>query len=147
MNALLTTVVLWLSANFELPALQDHPRIEFVNASRMVELRYKGVAGANAGQGADASRREPVALYIDVGQTIYLPDNWRSDTPAEVSILVHEMVHHLQNVGKLRFDCPQEREQLAYKAQQKWLELFGTDLQREFDLDPFTIFVSSKCIN
>jgi hypothetical protein len=34
------------------------------------------------------------------------------------------MVHHLQTVGGLKFACPQEREELAYKAQERWLELF-----------------------
>ena len=50
------------------------------------------------------------------------------------------MVHHLQNVGELKFECPQEREQLAYKAQERWLGLFGRDLLRDFKLDLFTIF-------
>ena len=30
MHALLTTVILWLSANFGLPASHDHPLLEFV---------------------------------------------------------------------------------------------------------------------
>src|SRR5260221_11569978 len=29
-------------------------------------------------------------------------------TPAELSILVHEMVHHFQNVLGLKHECPQE---------------------------------------
>jgi hypothetical protein len=30
-------------------------------------------------------------------------------TPAELSVLVHEMVHHLQNVEQLKFACPLAR--------------------------------------
>ena len=56
------------------------------------------------------------------------------------------MVHHLQNVGKLKFECPQEREQLAYKAQEKWLGLFGRDLLSDFEIDRFTLLVSTKCM-
>jgi hypothetical protein len=62
-----------------------------------------------------------------------------------LSILVHEMVHHLQNVGRLKFECPQEREQLAYDAQEKWLSLFGRDLEHDFGMDAMSIFVKSKC--
>jgi hypothetical protein len=72
---------------------------------------------------------------------------WTGKTPAELSILVHEMVHHLQNVGQLQFACPEEREELAYKAQDQWLGLFGHDLLHDFDMDAFTIAVKSKCFN
>jgi hypothetical protein len=74
-----------------------------------------------------------------------LPENWQGHSPAELSILVHEMVHHLQNVGRLKFECPQEREQLAYDAQEKWLSLFGRDLEHDFGMDAMSIFVKSKC--
>ena len=45
MNTLLTTIVLWLSTNFGLPANYDHPVVEFVPETKIVELRYKGLAG------------------------------------------------------------------------------------------------------
>jgi hypothetical protein len=88
-----------------------------------------------------------VSIYKDRDHVIVLPIGWQGVTPAELSILVHEMVHHLQNVGKLKFTCPQEREALAYKAQDQWLQLFGKDLEGEFELDAFTILVKSRCID
>jgi hypothetical protein len=48
-------------------------------------------------------------------------------------------------VGQLKFACPEEREELAYKAQESWLHLFGHDLEHDFQMDPFTILVKSKC--
>jgi hypothetical protein len=86
-----------------------------------------------------------VSLYSNEAKTIYLRDGWTGTTPAELSILVHEMVHHLQNVAQLKFACPEEREELAYKAQNGWLNLFGRDLEREFQMDGFSILVKSKC--
>ena len=86
-----------------------------------------------------------ISLYSNESKTIFLLDGWTGKTPAELSILVHEMVHHLQNVGQLKFACPEEREELAYKAQESWLHLFGHDLERDFQMDPFTILVKSKC--
>jgi hypothetical protein len=47
----------------------------------------------------------------------------------------------------LTFACPQEREALAYKAQDQWLQLFGKILAGEFELDGFTILVKSRCVN
>ena len=61
-------------------------------------------------------------------------------------MLVHELVHHLQNVGHAAYACPQEREQLAYEAQEKWLNLFGLSLSSEFKLDRTTLVFSTTCM-
>ena len=78
-------------------------------------------------------------------KTIFLPEGWSGETPAEVSILVHEFVHHLQNEAGYSYECPAASEKLAYEAQQQWLNQFGLDLEHEFELDEFTIHVSSLC--
>ena len=145
MEALLTVIVLWLSTNFPLPANVNHPNIKFVTAAEMVAPLNK-----NQQQRTNVSSVENswdiVSLYSNEAKTIYLMDGWTGTTPAELSILVHEMVHHLQNVGQLKFACPEEREELAYKAQESWLHLFGSDLEHDFQMDPFTILVKSKCL-
>ena len=52
MNALLTTIVLWLSTNFDLPASYDHPLVQLVPETKIIELRYKGIAGWQLQAGA-----------------------------------------------------------------------------------------------
>jgi hypothetical protein len=89
--------------------------------------------------------QEIAALYEDASRTIYLPEGWTGRTPSEVSVLVHEMVHHLQNLGGLRYACAEAREKPAYLAQQKWLALSGRDLFEEFDMDPMTLIVRTAC--
>jgi hypothetical protein len=42
-------------------------------------------------------------------------------------------------------ECPQEREKLAYLAQERWLGLFGHNLESDFDLNPFSLLVKTKC--
>ena len=148
MENLLTAIVLWLSANFGLPASFDFPRIEMRPPREIVALRYRGLASAQQPgvPPSGPSSAEILAIYDDAARTIYLPENWRGRSPAELSILVHEMVHHLQNVGSLKFECPQAREQVAYQAQEKWLGLFGRDLARDFELDPLSVFVKTRCL-
>ena len=151
MTPLLTAIMLWLSLNYELPATYDHPRIEQVPTAEITYMRYRAftperrreVAAALAQN--DGKSRAAVALYDDEKRTIYLSDSWTGNTPADLSVLVHEMVHHLQFTGKLRFECPAQREAMAYKAQQQWLGLFGKSLASEFDLDPFTLKISTAC--
>jgi hypothetical protein len=110
----------------------------------MAQIRYRGSAG-NQAMPLDMGR-DIVAVYDDAKRTIYLPEGWSGVTPAEQSLLVHEMVHHLQNLGNLKYECPEAREKLAFVAQEQWLELFDHTLASEFELDPFTLLVRTSCL-
>ena len=90
-------------------------------------------------------RRDVVALYDDQTKTIYLSDKWTGRTPAELSVLVHEMVHHLQNEAGTTYECPAEREKLAYEVQDKWLGLFGRNLEGEFEINGLALLISTSC--
>ena len=155
MQTLLTAIVTWLSINAGLPAIYDHPRIEFVSPEKMYAVRIgENVSGYSPGSATAAGHETPrsggrhaEALYDDTHRTIYLPEGWTGATPAEVSVLVHEMVHHLQNLAGLKYECPQAREKTAYVVQDKWLALFGRDLMDEFKLDPLTVLLRTKCIH
>jgi hypothetical protein len=112
MNALLTAIVTWLSVNFGLPAVYDHPAIELLPAT----------------------------------QIAVLPDSWTGKTPSDLSILVHEMVHHLQNIAGLQFECSASREKAAYAAQEAWLALFGQSLLSEFELNQMALKLTTQCM-
>lgn len=154
MHALLTVIVTWLSVSFGLPATDEHPRVEFVSASKMADVRYSRLAAARpdrvateAGRSAPAEvGRDVHGMYDDQARTIYLPAGWTTASVADISVLVHEMVHHLQNAGGLKYECAGAREKLAYQAQARWLELFGKNLTDEFELDPMTILVRTNCM-
>ena len=155
MQALLTTIVIWLSINFGLPAIHEKPHVAFASAAQMAQVRYsqpiasrRDHAAAEAGHSAPAEFGHDVqAIYDDRSRTIYLPEGWTGATPAEVSVLVHELVHHLQNVGGLKYDCSEAREKPAYGAQARWLELFGTSLADAFEIDAMTILVRTSCMH
>ena len=150
MNALLTTIVLWLSLNFDLPAVYDPPKVEFVNIEQIAAKRYAGLLKPDSAIGGVQHRTNDftvVAFYDMQQRTIYLPEGWTGKTAAESSMLVHEMVHHLQTLAGLKYACPQERERLAYEAQEKWLGLMGRSIQSEFDIDPFTLLVATRCLD
>ena len=153
-QTLLTEIVNWLSANFDLPAIQNHPSVQFVSPAKLASMRYEDKVclpdrpcETGAYEPVEAAhQREVVALYEGTTRTIFLSDLWTGTTPADQSVLVHEMVHHLQNLGELKFECPRAREKLAYTAQDRWLKQFRKDLETEFEVDMFTILVSSACI-
>jgi hypothetical protein len=150
-QTLLTIVVTWLSISFGLPATDDHPRVEIVPHAKIAALRHGGLVSAThvatVSNPAGVSGQDLVAVYDDTRRTIYLPEGWTGETPAEVSVLVHEMVHHLQNLAGLKYDCPQAREKLAYEAQNRWLKLFGEDLETAFEIDGMTLLVRTRCFH
>src|SRR3546814_1690498 len=73
-------------------------------------------------------------MYDEPSRTIYLPEGWAADSPIDVSMLVHELVHHLQHAGGLEYDCPEAQDRHAYQAQERWLNLFDTSLSDEFGI-------------
>lgn len=152
-EALLTEITTWLSATFELPMTNGHPRVEFVSAMRLAALRYKSLSpdrtdqiDVNGPAMQASSRPDVIGVYHDKSRTIYLIDTWVGTTPTDVSILVHEMVHHLQNLAELKYECAGAREKLAYLAQEAWLERYGLDLEQEFEIDKFSLFIKSSCM-
>ena len=90
---------------------------------------------------------DTLAVYIDGAEIIYLIEGWTGRTPADLSVLVHEMVHHFQYKLGLKHECPQDREKLAYAAQDRWLHLFGHSLESDFELDGFSVLVKTHCLH
>lgn len=86
---------------------------------------------------------EPTRLYIgafysEKDHTIYLPGNWHPNALRDRSILLHELVHHLQYLNHVKVTCESEYEFQAFKLQAAWLseqgveyplDLMGVDLR------------------
>ena len=137
MNDFVAMIILWLSVTFGLPKTDEYPAIQFQAPARLATLRYDS---------PDVAENNVVGLYDSRTNTIYLRHDWDSSNPADVSVLVHELVHYLQFRAGLRFACPEEREELAYRAQAQWLAMYGKDLSAEFDLNPMTLKLRTKCL-
>ena len=132
----LTSVVTWVSNALREPAIYDLPRVERVPKVRLAAVQH-GVQFL--------SLHDVVSSYDAAEKTIYLPEDWSGQTAAGISVLIHEMVHHLQNVAGDKFECSQWREKLPYVAQAKWLDRYGGSLERDFDIDPLTYLLNTEC--
>jgi hypothetical protein len=146
---LLDEIGTWLVSQFDLPAVQERPAIVLVSNAQLLAKRLHSSSSQGAAYGTtytDPGQRRAVALYDDALKSIFLADDWMGQSAADKSILVHEMVHHIQNVAKMKYECPMAREKPAYLAQDKWLAQFGLSLEQEFEVDMFTIVVSSACV-
>jgi hypothetical protein len=135
-GGLATAVAAFVAVALDAP-LPPLPEIVHAAPERMQALRH--------GHAAPPATLDVVALYDDEARTILLPEGWAGGSPAEMSVLVHEMVHHLQNVSGRRYACPAEREAEAYSVQERWLALFGETLEGAFAIDPMTRLLLTRC--
>lgn len=140
--ALVSRIAGWLAENFDLPMRDEPPHIAFAPAAEMGTLRYR-LAGEAIVPGCAT---EIVSLFDKRTDTIYLPDDWSGKTPAEVSMLVHEMVHYFMAHDPRGESFPGAGEQAAYEAQDKWLALSGESLKSAFGLDRFSVLMNSVWI-
>ena len=138
MEALINVITLWLALTSGLPSAPEYPQVRQLPAEQFARI----VPGAEVANGGE---RTLLGLYDSRSKTIVLRDDWDSRNPADVSVLVHELVHYLQDRASLSYECAGQREALAYDAQQRWLKLFGLDLQSAFQLDPLTLKVRTAC--
>jgi hypothetical protein len=86
------------------------------------------------------------ALYSERDHSIYLPDGWRADNLRRRSILLHELVHHLQYLNHAKVTCKSEYEFQAFQLQVSWLGDQGVD--DPFDLiglDPLWLMMLKEC--
>jgi hypothetical protein len=145
---LLRELMQWLSSNLGLPMVRDLPRTAHAGPATIATLRYRILLAAQQPAAPSAAQyvsQQTVAVYLDDERTIYLPLNFSGQTAEDLSILVHELVHHIQNVAGLRHECPQAREKDAYLAQERWLAQFEKSLASGFGIDPFTVLVNGLC--
>jgi hypothetical protein len=151
-RALLVDIVTWLAAKAGMPAHYELPRVELMPVDQLAGKRSKRFSAVTQKDASNytavhaATHREVMAVYNDKTRTIFLADTWTGRTPVEVSILVHEMVHHLQSLGNLKYECLGAREKPAYLAQDQWLRQFGLSLEQVFEIDAFTLLVVSACL-
>jgi hypothetical protein len=137
--ALINAINTWLVDEYDLPQIFEPPSVKFTSPTSMSALLYPDVPPYQQ------EKDEVVAYYDSNIRTIYLPVGWSGQSAAELSIVVHEMVHHIQHLAGLKYDCRESREKIAFEAQERWLNLFGSDLTTEFGIDSFTLLVRTTC--
>ena len=113
MKEILTALMIWLGANTPFNTNHDIPRVIFLPQAQMEEMFYKGNdKGVNTLHG----------LYDAESDTIILPDTWDRRKPWDLGVLLHEMVHYLQDQNKIHFNCTAEMERDAWPIQQQYLK-------------------------
>lgn len=131
MSALVLAFLTWIAAETCL-TLPPPPSIAFVSVEEMRERA--------------AGRHSVVALYQRSEATIYLPETWSRDALYDRAMLLHELVHHVQQFNGVPARCPNQREWQAYKVTGMWLAEQGVEDPYAFlNVDEFTVAILSLC--
>ncbi|MDH3263565.1 MAG: hypothetical protein OEM24_06170 [Paracoccaceae bacterium] len=85
------------------------------------------------------------AVYSPADAIVFLHLRWRNRPYPVRSILVHEFVHHAQQVGGRRFARPAEAEKQACALQEARLASYGLDLEAMCGLDRLTRLAITEC--
>jgi hypothetical protein len=136
MDQLAALLTAWIVTSHGLPLPPEPPRIATMTPVERAALH------AHRSDGAPTV----VGSYDTRDGTIYLTEGWDSADFVDVSVLVHELVHHLQDGAGRTHACPEEREALAYAVQAEWLAMFGQDLETAFGIDALTLKLRTQCL-
>ena len=114
MTEILTALMIWLGANTTLDTNHDIPKVLFLPQAEMEALYYP--------ENQEKFPNKLHGLYDQESDTIILPDDWDRRDAWDMGVLVHEMVHYLQDVNNVKFNCTAEMEKDAWPIQQKYLK-------------------------
>jgi hypothetical protein len=126
MEKLVLALMVWASAQTGLPVPEDMPEVRTVDRCEIERLYFDDAARkcGNASGGVQA-------IYDHRASRMLLPDTWSPENIYDISMLVHELVHHLQaEAGKTpeTVSCVgRDLEKPAYDAQIAFLEAAGLD--------------------
>ena len=95
--------------NLEVPQIYFLPQTE-------LEAKY---TKENSPVGSDL-----FAFYDLENDIIYLRDTWNIHNPWSKSVLLHELIHYVQDKNNVAFKCTAEMEKQAWPLQKKYLRQY-----------------------
>lgn len=138
MEDILHALTVWVTVTTGMPAAPEPPAIRFMPADEIAEAHY--------GRPLSVQNDDVMAAYDEATATIMLRTEWKGHDVADLSVLVHELVHHLQHASGTTFLCAEEQEALPYAVQEKYLGQFNENLESVFGIDKLTLKLKTTCI-
>lgn len=127
-QTLVASLERWIDENTDLPPADRPARIQLGSseddltgdAARLIGNRVRGLYDPDTG-------------------VITLMRPWDANNPVDVSVLLHELIHHRQS--RRHYYCPAAREYPAYKLQARWL----AERNLTLDVNWIGVVLASSC--
>ena len=156
--ATLTSMMLWINSLTGIPMPESPPEIVYTEAREMKYMLY----GCNSKTHPRASQickelKETGEITNDNTSTIGLYDHDRKvihlnpiirtyDKPVRDSVIIHELVHHMQFSADIPYQCFGQLEETAYDIQDRYIKSKGRkDIFTELDISPLYLFIIFSC--
>jgi hypothetical protein len=137
---LMRALMAWAAPRLDLPVPDELPVIVRKDHCGLQAIAYPGRACLDEGRGV-------LALYGS--GVMWLRDDWSADSLKDVSILLHELVHHMQHhAGVEAVPCKAEAlEKPAYDAQFAFLEAAGVDPYETVGINALMLIFVTNCMS
>jgi hypothetical protein len=111
MKSVIAALMLWISAHTNYQMNFDSPRIVQLSQTALEQKFYQG-------QDKDSHLH---AFYDPKNEIVYINNKFDINDPFNQSILLHEILHHVQFKNGVKYDCIGELEEEAYTLQKQYL--------------------------
>lgn len=143
MKEILVTLLIWISQNsvFEIPDPNEYPlpTLTFMSQNELHHMATNSTLNEDTFFMIRAS-------YFPETNTIYLPHDTDIDTLHFESMLLHELVHHVQNINGISYLCNGHVEKDAYTLEIEYLLQKGVkDPYEMMGLHPLTLIFITQC--
>jgi hypothetical protein len=137
---LMWALMAWAAPRLELPVPAELPVIVRKDHCGLQAIAYPDAPCPEAGQGV-------LALYGP--GVMWLRDDWSANSLKDVSILLHELVHHMQHhAGVPETPCAAEAvEKPAYDVQFAFLEAAGVDPYETIGINALMLIFVTNCMS
>jgi len=138
-NALMLAMMSWIASVSDLSEPAGAPEVRRLPAAEIAErARPPDARQPHAGE-------RYVALYRSETDTILVQRDWSRERLRDRSILLHELVHHMQDAAGRSYACPGVREREAYGLQRRWLERRGGSLRETLGINALHLVLVTRC--
>lgn len=140
MKELMFSLMTWLSPVLGEPVPPTVPNVIFAAHCDIQALFHDNGAHECTDDGVQA-------VYLKERDTIYLDAEWKPTSLYHVAVLLHELVHYMQDIGGHweKAACIGELEARAYDAQYRWLDAAGVDGHAVMETNPLYIRLVTQC--
>ena len=135
MKELIASLLLFISAETNYNTDLPMPNIVQMDQKDLEEKYYKNTQG---------SGDKLYAFYGLEDDTIYLSTDWDIHKPWDKAVLLHELIHYVQDMTNAKVDCVQKLEAEAWPLQAKYLRQYHGII---WDYDDLWFFFISTCNN
>lgn len=134
MKTLIAAMLLWIGANTNYNVDINHPTIVFLSQDKLEHIYSKGKGIKNS---------ELHGFYDTKEDIIYLPDTFDQYNAWHKGVLIHELIHYVQDQNDVKFNCTAEMEAESWPLQKKYLlEVHGVN----WDYDKLWHHFQSTCM-